>query len=91
MARERENNVKLAQMADRCGLECLVPPLVGDSDHVAAKLAKISGCGFDGIIFGFVNYLQELPFFAQEILPRLERMGLRQPSIEGSGWTAATV
>src|SRR5229473_3591199 len=49
-------------------------PFMGDPDHVASELARIAGWGFDGVIFGFVNYLEELPFFAQEVLPRLERM-----------------
>jgi hypothetical protein len=26
---------------------------------------------------GFVNYLDELPYFVQEVVPRLQRMGLR--------------
>jgi FMNH2-dependent dimethyl sulfone monooxygenase len=25
-----------------------------------------------------INYLDELPFFCDEVLPRLERMGLRE-------------
>jgi hypothetical protein len=28
--------------------------------------------------FGLVNYLNELPFFAAEVLPRMERLGLRE-------------
>ena len=54
-------------------------PFISDPDHVASELARIAGWGFDGVVFGFVNYLEELPFFAQEVLPRLERMDLRQP------------
>ena len=34
--------------------------------------------GFDGIGFSFVNFLDELPYFADEVLPRLERLGLRE-------------
>ena len=53
-------------------------PFISDPDHVVSELARIAGWGFDGVIFGFVNYLEELPFFfAQEVLPRLERMDLR--------------
>ena len=59
-------------------------PFIGDPDHVASELDRIAGWSFDGVIFGFVNYLEELPFFAQEVLPRLERMDLRQPFSEGS-------
>jgi alkanesulfonate monooxygenase SsuD/methylene tetrahydromethanopterin reductase-like flavin-dependent oxidoreductase (luciferase family) len=51
--------------------------MVGDPDDVAEHLAGISAAGFEGIGFSFLNYLAELPFFAQEVLPRLQRRGLR--------------
>jgi alkanesulfonate monooxygenase SsuD/methylene tetrahydromethanopterin reductase-like flavin-dependent oxidoreductase (luciferase family) len=51
--------------------------MIGDADDVASELAKISEAGFSGIGFSFLNYLRELPYFAQEVLPRLEKMGLR--------------
>ena len=38
---------------------------------------KVSAAGFAGMCFSFVNYLDEFPFFRDEVLPRLERMGLR--------------
>jgi hypothetical protein len=31
-----------------------------------------------GIAISFVNYLDELPFFRDEVLPRLGRLGVRQ-------------
>jgi hypothetical protein len=31
-----------------------------------------------GIAFSMVNYLDELPYFRDEVLPRLERIGVRQ-------------
>ncbi|HLI19856.1 MAG TPA: LLM class flavin-dependent oxidoreductase [Stellaceae bacterium] len=55
-------------------------PLVGDPDSIAQQLAQISAAGFSGICFSFVNYLDEFPFFRDEVLPRLERMGLRIPA-----------
>ena len=36
--------------------------------------------GFDGLALNFVDYLKELPYFAAEVLPRLERLGLRAGS-----------
>jgi alkanesulfonate monooxygenase SsuD/methylene tetrahydromethanopterin reductase-like flavin-dependent oxidoreductase (luciferase family) len=51
---------------------------IGDADHVAAELLRLHGVGFDGLVLNFVNYLGELPYFAQEVLPRLERAGARQ-------------
>ena len=53
-------------------------PLVGDPDDVAAALAGVSKAGFAGICFSFVNYVAEFPFCRDEVLPRLERVGLRE-------------
>jgi alkanesulfonate monooxygenase SsuD/methylene tetrahydromethanopterin reductase-like flavin-dependent oxidoreductase (luciferase family) len=53
-------------------------PFVGSPDHVAEELATIANAGVRGIAVSFVNYLDELPFFRDEVLPRLVRMGLRQ-------------
>ena len=52
--------------------------MVGTPDDVAADLARVSQAGFDGIGFSFVNFLDELPYFAAEVLPRLERLRLRE-------------
>ena len=52
--------------------------MIGDPDQVAQTLADLSRAGVRGIGFSFVNYLQELPFFCDEVLPRLERMGIRE-------------
>jgi alkanesulfonate monooxygenase SsuD/methylene tetrahydromethanopterin reductase-like flavin-dependent oxidoreductase (luciferase family) len=54
-------------------------PLIGDPDRVAELLATLAEAGFDGIALTFVNCLAELPYFAQEVLPRLERSQLRMP------------
>ncbi len=56
-------------------------PIVGDPDHVAATIGRMSEAGLRGIGVSFVNYLEELPFFCDEVLPRLERMGLREARV----------
>jgi len=38
----------------------------------------MSAAGFAGFAFSFVNYNDEFPFFRDEVLPRLERLGLRE-------------
>jgi alkanesulfonate monooxygenase SsuD/methylene tetrahydromethanopterin reductase-like flavin-dependent oxidoreductase (luciferase family) len=53
-------------------------PMVGDPDFVAGEMAKMSAAGFAGFAFSFVNYNDEFPFFRDEVLPRLERLGLRE-------------
>ncbi len=54
-------------------------PIVGDPDYVAEVLATLSAAGLTGIGVSFVNYADELPFFCDEVLPRLHRRGLREP------------
>jgi dimethylsulfone monooxygenase len=50
---------------------------IGTPDDVATELKHLHDLGLDGLALNFVNYLRELPYFAQEVLPRIERLGLR--------------
>jgi FMNH2-dependent dimethyl sulfone monooxygenase len=52
-------------------------PFVGTPDRVAEELGYISKAGVLGIGLSFVNYLDELPYFCDEVLPRLVRQGIR--------------
>jgi len=52
-------------------------PIVGDPDHIAEKLIELSRAGLSGIAVSLVNYADELPFFCDEVMPRLQRAGLR--------------
>jgi alkanesulfonate monooxygenase SsuD/methylene tetrahydromethanopterin reductase-like flavin-dependent oxidoreductase (luciferase family) len=52
-------------------------PFVGTPDKIAAELAGLAGAGLRGIAVSFVNYLNELPYVSAEVLPRLERLGVR--------------
>jgi dimethylsulfone monooxygenase len=52
-------------------------PLLGSPDDVAEALAGVSEAGFDGCGISFFNYLNEFPYFREEVLPRLQRLGLR--------------
>jgi dimethylsulfone monooxygenase len=58
-------------------------PYVGTPDSVAEELANISKAGMRGIGLSFVNYLNEVPYFCDEVLPRLVRLGVRQEHIPG--------
>jgi len=53
-------------------------PFVGTPDKVADELANLSRAGVRGIAFSLVNYVDELPYVCEEVLPRLARLGLRQ-------------
>ncbi len=52
-------------------------PIVGDPDYVAEQFLRLHKSGLRGIALSMVNYIDELPFFQAEVLPRLERLGLR--------------
>ena len=52
-------------------------PFVGSPDRIADEFANLSRAGFRGLAVSFVNYVNDVPYFADEVLPRLARMGLR--------------
>jgi alkanesulfonate monooxygenase SsuD/methylene tetrahydromethanopterin reductase-like flavin-dependent oxidoreductase (luciferase family) len=52
-------------------------PFVGTPDKIAEELATLSQAGVRGIGVSFVNYLHEVPYFCAEVLPRLQRAGVR--------------
>ncbi len=49
----------------------------GTPDQVTAVFERLHAAGFAGIALGLVNYLDELPYFIQEVIPRLESRGIR--------------
>jgi dimethylsulfone monooxygenase len=51
----------------------------GMPDGIAAEMTRMSGAGLAGTSLAFLNYLKEIPYFVQEVLPRLERLDLRRP------------
>ena len=53
-------------------------PIVGDPDHVASQLADLSKAGLTGIAHFAGQLLDELPYFCDEVIGRLERMGIRE-------------
>jgi len=53
-------------------------PFVGTPDKVADELANLCCADVSGIAFSLVNYVEELPYICDEVLPRLVRLGLRQ-------------
>lgn len=55
-------------------------PLVGTPEVVANGLADLYDAGFAGTTLSFVNYAEELPYFAETVLPLLEERGIRLPA-----------
>ncbi|GAB2825627.1 LLM class flavin-dependent oxidoreductase [Alpinimonas psychrophila] len=54
-------------------------PLIGTPDEVANEIKRYADAGFAGMTLAFVDYVSELEYFAAEVLPRLEAMGVRLP------------
>ncbi|NOX50803.1 MAG: LLM class flavin-dependent oxidoreductase [Gammaproteobacteria bacterium] len=69
----------LANFRDRFAAGHGAFPLVGTPDHVADQLEQLSAAGLSGITLSFVDYAKEFPYFRDEVLPRLEAKGLRNP------------
>jgi dimethylsulfone monooxygenase len=52
-------------------------PFVGDAAHIAGKLADVSAAGLDGIVLTWVDYVKGLTSFIGDVMPKLERLGVR--------------
>jgi alkanesulfonate monooxygenase SsuD/methylene tetrahydromethanopterin reductase-like flavin-dependent oxidoreductase (luciferase family) len=68
----------LRTMRDRFAAGHGTYPLVGDPDTIVAEMEKIPASGFAGTTLSFVDYVKEFPYFRDEVMPRLERKGLRE-------------
>ena len=42
-------------------------------------MLRLNEAGIDALALGLPNYLMHFPYFRDEVLPRLERLGLRAP------------
>jgi alkanesulfonate monooxygenase SsuD/methylene tetrahydromethanopterin reductase-like flavin-dependent oxidoreductase (luciferase family) len=67
----------LANFRDRFAAGHGAFPLVGTPDHIADQLEKLSNAGLSGTTLSFVDYVKEFPYFRDEVIPRLEKKGLR--------------
>ena len=52
-------------------------PIIGDADDVASQLIRLHQAGIDAFAMGLANYTEHLPFFRDEVLPRLSDAGVR--------------
>lgn len=53
-------------------------PVIGSYDEVAEKFLRLSQAGLDGMALILVNYVNEMPALRDEVLPRLERLKIRE-------------
>ena len=55
------------------------PPVIGNAEGIAEQLAAISRVGIDGVIMTWPDYIDGVRRFNKEVLPLLEKAGLRKP------------
>jgi FMNH2-dependent dimethyl sulfone monooxygenase len=55
-------------------------PMVGTPDEIVEEMQRMSALGLTGTSVSFLNYLDEIPYFLDEVVPRMERVGLRLPA-----------
>jgi alkanesulfonate monooxygenase SsuD/methylene tetrahydromethanopterin reductase-like flavin-dependent oxidoreductase (luciferase family) len=71
----------IKQQADKGTVGMGAYQLVGTPEQVADGLADLSSIGLDGVCLAFLDYHEELPYFGEQVLPLLERRGLRTPFV----------
>jgi FMNH2-dependent dimethyl sulfone monooxygenase len=54
-------------------------PVRGSYDEVAQHYADLHAAGLDGVAVGLVDYIADFPALRDEVVPRMERLGLRRP------------
>jgi len=54
-------------------------PIIGSYDDAVEVFQKMADLGLDGVAVGLINYIDDMPHIRDEILPRMERVGLRAP------------
>ena len=54
-------------------------PIVGSYDDAVETFQRLHSMGLDGLACGMINYVDDFPHIRDEILPRMERVGLRVP------------
>ncbi|MEV6119080.1 MULTISPECIES: LLM class flavin-dependent oxidoreductase [unclassified Streptomyces] len=52
-------------------------PLIGTPEQIVEQLVELSRVGIDGMMVGFLDYVEELEYFGERILPLMKEAGLR--------------
>ena len=53
--------------------------MTGTAQSIAKELEEISRVGIDGVIMTWVDYMDGVERFIRDVLPLLEKAGLRKP------------
>jgi FMNH2-dependent dimethyl sulfone monooxygenase len=52
-------------------------PIVGTPEQVTEELGRLNEAGMEGMIFGLIDYNEELKYFGEKVMPLLKEAGLR--------------
>ena len=52
-------------------------PLIGTPDVIVAEMVRMQAAGYAGTTISFCNFRDELPYFVEQVLPRMRDAGLR--------------
>lgn len=53
-------------------------PLIGTPEQVVEQMVDLNNAGVDGMMVGFLDYAEEIPYFGEKILPLMKEAGLRE-------------
>src|SRR5690606_27059408 len=53
-------------------------PLIGTPEQIVDQMIELNKAGVNGMMVGFLDYAEELPYFGEEIMPLMRQAGLRQ-------------
>lgn len=53
-------------------------PLIGTPEQVVEKMQDLYNAGVDGMMVGFLDYAEELPYFGEKVMPLMREAGLRE-------------
>jgi alkanesulfonate monooxygenase SsuD/methylene tetrahydromethanopterin reductase-like flavin-dependent oxidoreductase (luciferase family) len=65
-----------------------VYPMIGSPDDIVEEIQELHRLGLRGAAISFLNYMEELPFFNAEVMPRMVRAGLRRGTCDPAVQTA---
>ncbi|SDQ70115.1 LLM class flavin-dependent oxidoreductase [Thermostaphylospora chromogena] len=52
-------------------------PLIGTPEQIVEQMIELSKAGVDGMMVGFLDYVEELQYFGERVLPLMKEAGLR--------------
>jgi dimethylsulfone monooxygenase len=53
-------------------------PLIGTPEQIVDQMIELNKAGVNGMMVGFLDYVEELQYFGERILPLMKEAGLRQ-------------